>query len=138
MLVAMLVAAYNTMVVRNALFIRWCLPVLSFPLDSINIMSFALSLLLVFRTNASYTRWCEGRRAWGIILDKSRDLIRYKGEGKDGVWSRNRIGIECRVGIGIGMGSDVRTIKIGSRMGTGSGVGSEPGSGPELESEVGL
>jgi putative membrane protein len=36
----------------------------------------ALSLLLVFRTNASYDRWWEGRRMFGMIVNRSRDLGR--------------------------------------------------------------
>jgi predicted membrane chloride channel (bestrophin family) len=38
--------------------------------------SFALSLLLVFRTNASYARWLDARRAWGSLVNRSRDLTR--------------------------------------------------------------
>jgi ion channel-forming bestrophin family protein len=36
----------------------------------------ALGLLLVFRTNASYDRFWEGRRLWGAIVNDSRNLIR--------------------------------------------------------------
>ncbi len=36
----------------------------------------ALALLLVFRTNASYDRFWEGRRLWGGIVNESRNLIR--------------------------------------------------------------
>jgi putative membrane protein len=36
----------------------------------------ALSLLLVFRTNASYDRFWEGRRQWGSIINESRNLAR--------------------------------------------------------------
>jgi len=36
----------------------------------------ALGLLLVFRTNASYDRFWEGRRLWGGIVNESRNLIR--------------------------------------------------------------
>jgi putative membrane protein len=38
--------------------------------------SFALSLLLVFRTNSSYARWDDARKMWGGITNKSRDLMR--------------------------------------------------------------
>ncbi|KAI8467194.1 MAG: Bestrophin, RFP-TM, chloride channel-domain-containing protein [Monoraphidium minutum] len=38
--------------------------------------SFALSLLLVFRTNASYERWDSARKMWGLVLNRSRDLAR--------------------------------------------------------------
>lgn len=36
----------------------------------------ALGLLLVFRTNASYDRYWEGRKLWGAIVNDSRNLIR--------------------------------------------------------------
>jgi len=36
----------------------------------------ALGLLLVFRTNASYDRYWEGRRLLGAITNRSRDLVR--------------------------------------------------------------
>ncbi|PSC69999.1 low-CO2 inducible [Micractinium conductrix] len=38
--------------------------------------SFALSLLLVFRTNSSYGRWDEARKMWGLIVNRSRDFVR--------------------------------------------------------------
>ena len=37
---------------------------------------FAIGLLLVFRTNASYDRFWEGRKLWGGIVNSSRNLIR--------------------------------------------------------------
>lgn len=36
----------------------------------------ALALLLVFRTNASYARFDEARKAWGLNLNRSRDICR--------------------------------------------------------------
>ena len=39
-------------------------------------MGVALGLLLVFRTNASYDRFWEGRRQWGSIINESRNLAR--------------------------------------------------------------
>lgn len=36
----------------------------------------ALSLLLVFRTNASYDRFWEGRKLWGGIVNTTRNLVR--------------------------------------------------------------
>jgi predicted membrane chloride channel (bestrophin family) len=35
-----------------------------------------LSLLLVFRTNASYARWWEARTVLGGLVNACRDLIR--------------------------------------------------------------
>jgi len=39
-------------------------------------VGFALGLLLVFRTNASYDRFWEGRKLWGSIVNTSRNLAR--------------------------------------------------------------
>ena len=39
----------------------------------------ALGLLLVFRTNASYERFWEGRRMWGGMVNESRNLARMVG-----------------------------------------------------------
>lgn len=36
----------------------------------------ALGLLLVFRTNASYDRWWEGRKLLGAIVNRTRDIAR--------------------------------------------------------------
>jgi hypothetical protein len=41
-----------------------------------SLTSFALSLLLVFRTNASYERWDGARKMWGLVLNRSRDFVR--------------------------------------------------------------
>lgn len=38
------------------------------------ILGFVLSLLLVFRTNSAYDRWWEGRKIWGNVVNKSRNL----------------------------------------------------------------
>lgn len=40
------------------------------------LVGLALGLLLVFRTNASYDRYWEGRRLWGGIVNDSRNLVR--------------------------------------------------------------
>lgn len=53
-----------------------------FPLSVSNVMgvhgivSTAMGLLLVFRTNASYDRWWEGRKLWGAIVNTCRNLAR--------------------------------------------------------------
>ena len=39
-----------------------------------NLLGFALSMLLVFRTNTAYDRWWEGRRLWGNLVNSSRNL----------------------------------------------------------------
>ena len=39
-----------------------------------SILGFALSLLLVFRTNTAYDRWWEGRKLWGQLVNVSRNL----------------------------------------------------------------
>jgi putative membrane protein len=39
-----------------------------------NLVSFALSMLLVFRTNTAYDRWWEGRKLWGSLVNSSRNL----------------------------------------------------------------
>lgn len=44
--------------------------------DPLTLTSFALSLLLVFRTNASYGRWLTARTTWGTLVNRSRDLAR--------------------------------------------------------------
>jgi ion channel-forming bestrophin family protein len=40
------------------------------------LVGLALGLLLVFRTNASYDRFWEGRRQWGAIVNATRNLAR--------------------------------------------------------------
>ncbi len=39
-----------------------------------SLLGFALSLLLVFRTNTAYDRWWEGRKLWGQLVNVSRNL----------------------------------------------------------------
>lgn len=39
------------------------------------LVGLALGLLLVFRTNASYDRFWEGRKLWGGIVNETRNLI---------------------------------------------------------------
>ena len=38
------------------------------------LLGFAISMLLVFRTNTAYDRWWEGRRLWGNLVNNSRNL----------------------------------------------------------------
>lgn len=56
----------------------------------------ALGLLLVFRTNASYDRYWEGRKLLGQVNNRSRDLIRQtaayvEGEGAEVAAERSKI-----------------------------------------------
>ncbi|MBO0937817.1 bestrophin family protein [Fibrella sp. HMF5335] len=39
-----------------------------------SLLGFAISTLLVFRTNTAYDRWWEGRKAWGSLTNNSRNL----------------------------------------------------------------
>ncbi len=38
------------------------------------LLSFVISMLLVFRTNTAYDRWWEGRKQWGSLVNNSRGL----------------------------------------------------------------
>lgn len=38
------------------------------------LMGFAISMLLVFRTNTAYDRWWEARRQWGQLVNVSRNV----------------------------------------------------------------
>src|SRR6476660_2939493 len=38
------------------------------------LLVFAISMLLVFRTNTAYDRWWEGRRLWGALVNNCRNL----------------------------------------------------------------
>lgn len=43
--------------------------------DKMNtLLSFVISMLLVFRTNTAYDRWWEGRKLWGSLVNNSRNL----------------------------------------------------------------
>lgn len=53
------------------------------PIEPFQLTSFALSLLLVFRTNSSYSRWYEGRRRFGRITTTCRDICRQVGQPCD-------------------------------------------------------
>lgn len=38
------------------------------------LLGFAISMLLVFRTNTAYDRWWEGRKLWGSLVNTSTNL----------------------------------------------------------------
>ena len=70
---------------RVLFFFVWSVAVLLFhefvrpvhvPTTVHTLIGVALGLLLVFRTNASYERFWEGRRMWGGIVNESRNLAR--------------------------------------------------------------
>jgi ion channel-forming bestrophin family protein len=48
----------------------------STPTVAHQLLGVALGLLLVFRTNASFDRWWEGRKLLGVIVNRTRDLAR--------------------------------------------------------------
>ncbi len=54
---------------------RYVVP-LGIPSTVHSLVGVALGLLLVFRTNASYDRFWEGRRQWGNIINETRNLAR--------------------------------------------------------------
>lgn len=39
-----------------------------------SLLGFAISMVLVFRTNTAYDRWWEGRKQWGALVNASRNL----------------------------------------------------------------
>ena len=57
---------------------RWLKLPDSHPLHNITtvhtLLGFAISMLLVFRTNTAYDRWWEGRKLWGALVNTSRNL----------------------------------------------------------------
>lgn len=65
----------------------WAYSVFKFHLSPLahTLIGAALGLLLVFRTNASYDRFWEGRKLMGSVVNRSRDLVRqiatYVGDG---------------------------------------------------------
>jgi predicted membrane chloride channel (bestrophin family) len=44
--------------------------------DAFKNTAFALSMLLVFRTNSSYSRWLDARKLWGSLVNRTRDFAR--------------------------------------------------------------
>ncbi|XP_051132802.1 UPF0187 protein At3g61320, chloroplastic-like isoform X2 [Andrographis paniculata] len=70
--VAAVIASYNT-----ALSLHWLpefLPVLRASSLSYQLTAPALALLLVFRTEASYSRFEEGKKAWTEVIAETNDL----------------------------------------------------------------
>ena len=78
---ASLVALFSTFIVIYNLMIQLkifkiSLPLLSVPSQPFSLLSPSLGLLLVFRTNAAYARWTEGRSVWSVLSSQSFDFIR--------------------------------------------------------------
>jgi putative membrane protein len=73
-----LVAAVAAAVViwNGVLAPEYGVPMLCLPTAPFILSSPALGLLLVFRTNASYHRWWDGRKMWGEIITQSRNVVR--------------------------------------------------------------
>lgn len=68
----LLIVLWSALVVAFHLYVRR----VGIPSTLHSLVGVALSLLLVFRTNASYDRFWEGRKAWGGIVNESRNLAR--------------------------------------------------------------
>ncbi|HYD22362.1 MAG TPA: bestrophin family protein [Flavipsychrobacter sp.] len=68
-----------------------------------NLLGFAISMLLVFRTNTAYDRWWEGRKLWGSLVNNSRNLaikintMLDAGEVADRAFFRRTIPLYARV-----------------------------------------
>lgn len=73
-LLAVFVAVFNHAVLAGY-FPRW-VPILHVAQLPFLLTSSVLSLLLVFRTNTSYNRFDEARKAWGSNVNRTRDLAR--------------------------------------------------------------
>lgn len=64
-----------------------------------SLLGFALSLLLVFRTNSAYDRWWEGRKLWGSLINSCRNLaIKFnvmlpKNDIENRTFSREMLGL---------------------------------------------
>lgn len=57
------------------------LPSLLFGAEALVMCGPVLSLLLALRTNAAYKRWLDCRIAWGVVINRCRDLTRQGGFG---------------------------------------------------------
>ncbi|KAL9254562.1 Voltage-dependent chloride channel 1, chloroplastic-like protein [Drosera capensis] len=73
-LVAVAFAGYNTAVMEH--WLPEFLPVLRASSLPYQLTAPALALLLVFRTEASYSRFEEGRKAWTMVISGTNDFFR--------------------------------------------------------------
>lgn len=89
--VAVFISGYNTAVTLHLL--PGFFPVLRASSLPYQLTAPALALLLVFRTEASYSRYEEGRKAWTRVIagasDFARDVIAYVDDLNDGVIKRS-------------------------------------------------
>ncbi|KAK1747885.1 bestrophin family protein [Skeletonema marinoi] len=74
--VAAAVMGWNMGVVDLAASYNIWLPTLTLPVVPFTLSSPALGLLLVFRTNAAYTRWMAARDSWARMSAHSKNLVR--------------------------------------------------------------
>ncbi|KAL9272256.1 Voltage-dependent chloride channel 1, chloroplastic-like protein [Drosera capensis] len=82
-LVAVVVAGYNTAVMEH--WLPEFLPVLRTSSLPYQLTAPALALLLVFRTEASYSRFEEGRKAWTKVISGTNDFARQVIASVDGL-----------------------------------------------------
>ncbi len=76
-IICLLVGTYETLLEGGHLSMLPWLPDLAISApEPFHQTSFALSLMLVFRTNSSYARWAEARQCWGVIVNTCRDICR--------------------------------------------------------------
>mmetsp|Transcript_19332 Transcript_19332/g.25533 ORF Transcript_19332/g.25533 Transcript_19332/m.25533 type:complete len:501 (-) Transcript_19332:527-2029(-) len=59
------------------------LPMLTLPLGVFTVCNSSLSLLLVFRTKNCYERWDGARKMWGLMINRSRDVVRMGAQWYD-------------------------------------------------------
>lgn len=76
---------FREIIGRVLLCVAWSAIVVGVDLHVVNVgissiihtlLGSALGLLLVFRTNASYDRFWEGRKLWGGMVNETRNLVR--------------------------------------------------------------
>lgn len=70
----MIVAAYTALLAYGLPLISDNLQEFKSALAVHSLIGFIMGLLLVFRTNTAYERWWEGRKAWGALVNHSRNL----------------------------------------------------------------
>ena len=66
----------STLYAILAVFLWWKYEIGGIPDKGHALIGVSLGLLLVFRTNASYDRFWEGRKQWGAIVNETRNLGR--------------------------------------------------------------